>query len=473
MKKLTKKLLKRSKKLYKKHADTVKTVARNWKRNRATYKLYIEGVTQGALALGPAKSQNPQLVGATPEDNVKGAIVSFDRFLSGKEDGHKYSQAMSLKLALHKTAEKIGNADQYDHAYEVAIAAMRRSKRQPKTPVDKPVNPVWKWLIFAVAVLLVLGLVALFSHGDKKTININDDQAPIVSQTPTCSTWTMKAMPTNPKDNKWFEDGIAAITKANETHNPEDAKNAYREWMNGTDSEGNVIHDGVRNYRNMLIPAAQEAFQMSFDANTISKDEECANDATVQLVNAITLKAIGDGKVTAENAPANGINTGIENGVVVSDSQSGITGNLRAIKIVTKDGKVIWILARCGNIVTKKEVFHHHGKTDEHEHHHHPPVCVGSQCLNAKTGAYQSLGSDNTRGSGSGTKPKEKVKTPVESTPPPVNTSQTGGGGVTDTSTNKPGSETGVKAPGASPAPTTSSTPKPNEGGTNNGVVTD
>lgn len=64
-------------------------------------------------------------------------------------------------------------------------------------------------------------------------------------------------------------------------------------------------------------------------------------------------------------------------------------------------------------------------------------------------------------------KPKATVTTPAETTPPKVETTKPGGGGVVDTPTNKPGSETGTTSPGADPAPTTTSTPPPNEGGDN------
>jgi len=64
-----------------------------------------------------------------------------------------------------------------------------------------------------------------------------------------------------------------------------------------------------------------------------------------------------------------------------------------------------------------------------------------------------------------------RVTTPPEKSPPAVETTRVGGGGVIDNPTNSPSSESGVTAPSASPAPTTPRPTPSNEGGSNNGVV--
>lgn len=61
---------------------------------------------------------------------------------------------------------------------------------------------------------------------------------------------------------------------------------------------------------------------------------------------------------------------------------------------------------------------------------------------------YQRPGTDDTTDSGVDVKPVvPPVTTPVEETPPAVDTEEPGGGGVVDTPTNEPGSETGVDIP--------------------------
>lgn len=67
--------------------------------------------------------------------------------------------------------------------------------------------------------------------------------------------------------------------------------------------------------------------------------------------------------------------------------------------------------------------------------------------------------------------PVPKLTTPPDKSPPAVETSRVGGGGVTDNPTKTPSSESGVTAPSASPAPTTPRPTPSNEGGSNNGTV--
>ena len=166
-------------------------------------------------------------------------------------------------------------------------------------------------------------------------------------------------------------------------------------------------------------------------------------------------------------APENGYNSGINNGNLVISPEPGIRGDLRAIKITTPDGKVVYIMVRCGNVVyDAPPPGVPPGTTDNPPPVTPPEVCppdqvrnVNGVCVTPKSSNpddYKKPGDDNTTDSGTGTKPRvPTVTTPPESSPPPVNTSVVGGGGVVDTPTNTPGTETGVTAPDAAPAPTT------------------
>jgi len=188
---------------------------------------------------------------------------------------------------------------------------------------------------------------------------------------------------------------------------------------------------------------------------------------------------------TFEEAPApeDGYNSGINDGQLVISPEPGIGGDRKAIKITTPDGKVVYIMVRCGNVVyDTPPPSVPPGTTDN------PPpseVCppdqvrnVNGVCVTPKSSNpddYMKPGDDNTTDSGTGTKPRvPTVTTPPESSPPPVNTSVVGGGGVVDTPTNTPGTETGVTAPDAAPAPTTptpvpSPEPSVNPGSDNDG----
>jgi hypothetical protein len=77
----------------------------------------------------------------------------------------------------------------------------------------------------------------------------------------------------------------------------------------------------------------------------------CANSKMKSAVNELVV-ALEASKVTPDQAPANANNSGVTTaGLVVAESAPGITGNLKAIKIVTPTGVTFWVMARCGNAV--------------------------------------------------------------------------------------------------------------------------
>lgn len=100
-----------------------------------------------------------------------------------------------------------------------------------------------------------------------------------------------------------------------------------------------------------------------------------------------------------------------------------------------------------------------------------PPPCTGTSCNPCPPGNTIPDCAPKSHNPGDYTyptgKPPVTVTTPPEATPPAVNTTQPGGGGVIDTPANNPGTETGTTAPGATPAPTTPATPPANQGGDN------
>lgn len=53
------------------------------------------------------------------------------------------------------------------------------------------------------------------------------------------------------------------------------------------------------------------------------------------------------------DAPANGYNSGIDNGTYGVASYAGISGDRKAIKVTLKDGSIVYIMVRCGNPVYK------------------------------------------------------------------------------------------------------------------------
>ena len=180
------------------------------------------------------------------------------------------------------------------------------------------------------------------------------------------------------------------------------------------------------------------------------------------------LKATGTSVAIGE-APANGYNSGVQNGTFGVESTPGVGGDRTAVVITMPDGTKVYIMVRCGNIV-------YEGKPPLPEVPTDNPKCPPGQtknpngvCVAPKSddpADYRAPG-DGGKGQdvGTGTKPPVTETRPAKPTPDPVDTSKPRGGGVVDSPTNPPSSETGVTAPGATPPPTTAPTPPPNEGG--------
>ncbi len=63
--------------------------------------------------------------------------------------------------------------------------------------------------------------------------------------------------------------------------------------------------------------------------------------------------AIGLAHIAPAEAPRNGFNTGVDaNGNIVVAAHAGITGNRKAVEMTLPTGKKIWVMERCGNVVT-------------------------------------------------------------------------------------------------------------------------
>lgn len=298
-------------------------------------------------------------------------IKSNERWVPDTLFMNALSKEPTKEEALQKTCLKVAKDKGLEAKFETAYANALKVKLPEPTKREYPVKRVAKWIgIAAVIVLLLWVIVALLSSSKKVTV-INN--SPTVSEQPDSSqhqnSWMMVAITTDPKDNAWIENGVAEIAYANKTNKPEDAKAAFSAWI-----------EKVKTNHNTLVAAGRALLPdnlANFDEATISPDGSWANDATIQLVNEIRIAVLGQGKITVENAPANGFNSGIELGKVVRDPKRGITGDRTAIKIVVhgnKHGdKVRWIMSRCGNIVTIEMFFKDTGKTDEHNHKTTPP----------------------------------------------------------------------------------------------------
>jgi hypothetical protein len=208
-----------------------------------------------------------------------------------------------------------------------------------------------------------------------------------------------------------------------------------------------------------LAGAAKYFLNRDVSKTDLVTSDGWATDKAVQIVAELQIM-LSQSKIVASTAPANGYNSGVENNTVVGASEAGLSGDTKAVKVTTPDGKDKWIMARCGNIVTPGKPDIPPGKTDQ-------PLTPKSSNIED----YQRPGTDNTKDSGTGVKPKvPTVTTPAESSPPVVETTKTGNGGIVDTPTKAPGSETGIIAPGVVTPPVIGTTPRvvpPVEAGAN------
>lgn len=256
-------------------------------------------------------------------------------------------------------------------------------------------------MIAIVALAVVIIVLVLIILGLNNNSNSNKSSSSTTTTTASShSTWKM--VESNYEDYRWLSDGVPEIEDAK---TDADAASAANAWLQKSKTDPN------------LIIGAYQYFLNSDNKKPIIKKEELmttdgwATDKAVQLVIELQL-FLGQSKVSTEKAPANAYNSGINNGTVVASKNPGITGNRAAIKVVSSDGKIYWILRRCGNIVTPNKPPIPSGETDEK---------LTPKSSDPKD--YKKPGDDSKTDAGTGSKPKvPAVTTSAEAEPPVVKT---------------------------------------------------
>lgn len=155
----------------------------------------------------------------------------------------------------------------------------------------------------------------------------------------------------NGDENKWFAEGMNAIRVA-ETN--EQARDAAEAWINGTDENLGIKHDEqliVSGYNILFNNSIANGSVERLTGDGLIDESGCATDKMTQAVSDIRAW-VAASEVTVEDAPADWVNTGTdENGNVTIASQPGISGDRKAIKIVSPDGNTVYIMGRCGQPV--------------------------------------------------------------------------------------------------------------------------
>lgn len=208
-------------------------------------------------------------------------------------------------------------------------------------------------LAILLAVLLALALVIPFlgpisaSAGDAGQTNIKPlTPSPSATPTPTATpeqcadTWPI--VPADHTDFRWFYEGLASIKDAQTN---EQAVAAAHDWR-----------ERVREVPYLQAFAAKQILQREVSSSSLTGKDGCVTQAAVDLDVELGMALATARSITPDLAPETGTNTGVDGVVVVSDSTPGVSGDRKAIKIVLSDGRTIWVMARCGNIVTESPI---------------------------------------------------------------------------------------------------------------------
>lgn len=301
-------------------------------------------------------------------------------------------------------------------------------------------------------------------------------------------TWEMPGVDHGER-NRWFSDGIVEIKQAQP--GTEQARDALSAWLHGSEgwapgSTDEKKHPGVK-HDAVLLATGYNLFVTEKGENELKPDElvdgeGCATQrATQALAELEAALAISDVEVVEAVDPetaATGVNTGTdENGNVTRAETPGVHGDTKSLKVTTKDGCTVFILARCGQVVITKTCQPPAdippGPTDQ------PPVPTSTTTTPEQvppkvddgklpgdgTPAAQDPGTPDKPGQGpAGQEPGDDGYLPGETRPSvPQTTSPTTSGNTTPT-TNGSTPTTGGPQPTAPPSPPTTGSTPPNTG---------
>ena len=197
-------------------------------------------------------------------------------------------------------------------------------------------------------VVALLATLLVFNIGDEKSA-ATVTQTEAVTETTTVTTTVVEgtavSMPAcirvrqvDNGNNRWFADGVEAVRNAS---NDVQARRAAGKWLKL------LSHDP-----DLLAGAAGYFFDREVDPSTLAKGK-CLSGKGRALLAELEL-ALAGATIEPDMAPADGLNSGVsDSGEVVAAAVAGLKGDRRSVKITMPDGTVIWILGRCGNLVTQ------------------------------------------------------------------------------------------------------------------------
>ena len=246
---------------------------------------------------------------------------------------------------------------------------------QPRGKFAAIIAVVLAVLIVIVIAIPFLGLVKSGDpSGSMQIPSPTDSATPTPTPTPTseaCSaSWVIEELPVL-ESHRFFE-GIAEIQAATTSEEAADAAFVVLEKFK-VDPDYLVVLIKMNLHEDVATTALVDA-------------DGCASPAAAQYVLRLGAE-MAKATITVDDAPETGTNTGVNaDGIPVSATSPGVTGDRKAIKIVLEDGTTYWIMARCGNIVTEGNPPLPPGPTDNPP----PPVTPPGtpECPEGTTGTW-------------------------------------------------------------------------------------
>ncbi len=330
-------------------------------------------------------------------------------------------------------------------------------------------------IVWGVILAVILINIIIAVNTSKKTATTTPS-----TNSPSPSGWAMQTG--DYANNRWFGNGIDQIKSA---ETDAQASDALAVWL-----------DRVKRDPILLAAAAN-----SFLGKNITKDELVKDNWSTDLAIQSTMEiemVIAKSKISNQSAPADGYNTGVNDGTVVTSKNPGVSGDRKAVQVTLPDDNKLWVMGRCGNITLPSKPSLPEGKTDNPtppeqtkaplptptpqpvvivvtpkpsptptpkpttSHHHSGGGSRGLESKSSDPTDYQRPGTDNTNDSGTGTMSPRPVVTSAPSTPAPVQTTRPSSNNRTNDSSNAtPGSSSGATAPGASSGSSSDNAPAP------------
>lgn len=186
-----------------------------------------------------------------------------------------------------------------------------------------------------------LGALGDWFGGDGQKAALHSNSGSIlkpISDTKCPSTWVMKK--TSPSNGDIVED-VPSIRNAK---SKADARAAANDWV-----------DLVKDNPGTLSGAASVVLEKDVKRKGLVDNDGCATPQAKSVVEQMKV-ALALSDIAPDQAPADGYNSGAvpASGRVYTYARPGVSGNRVAVRITLRNGHTMWVMARCGNIVTHK-----------------------------------------------------------------------------------------------------------------------